>query len=344
MAKTQPIASCCPPSQSGGTVAKRSESGCAETLGGGSNGGKALAENIVFANAGSTEGMVALEGGCFLMGTEDADAWPSDGEGPVREVRIAPFFLDRTAVTNAQFAAFVEAVNYVTEAEVFGWSYVFRSLLRRSQQRKLRNTHTVMGLQWWYAVEGATWKKPEGSGSNIKKRMNHPVIHISWNDAIAYCQWAGKRLPAEAEWEYAARGGLVQKRFPWGDHLTPGGKHRCNIWQGSFPEVNSAADGYIGTAPARSFRPNPWGLYNMSGNVWEWCMDWFSPTWHLNNPRENPHGPESGERKLMKGGSYLCHDSYCNRYRVAARTSNTPDSSTGNCGFRCVRDVQCGVP
>lgn len=339
MSAPPPIARCCPPAQAHMSAAKKSENGCAEALGVGNNGGKGLAKNIPFANTGSTDGMVVLEDDCFLMGTEDADAWPSDGENPIREVKISPFYLDRAAVTNTQFSAFVEAVDYITEAEIFGWSFVFHTLLRRSQQIKLRNTHTVMGLQWWYAVDEATWKKPEGSGSNIKKRMNHPVTHVSWNDAIAYCQWAGKRLPTEAEWEYAARGGLVQKKYPWGDELTPAGKHRCNIWQGSFPEVNSAADGYIGTAPTRSFRPNFWGLYNMSGNVWEWCIDWFSPTWHITGRRENPHGPESGDRKVMKGGSYLCHDSYCNRYRVAARTSNTPDSSTGNCGFRCARDV-----
>jgi len=294
---------------------------------------------LIFANTGSTESMVQLEGAQFLMGTEDDDAWVEDGEGPVRQVTVKPFYLDATSVTNEQYATFIEATHYKTEAEQFTWSYVFHSLLPKSKQRKLKTTHTVMGLQWWYAIEGAYWIKPEGSGSNIKKRMDHPVVHISWNDAIAYARWAGKRLPTEAEWEYAARGGLEQSRFPWGDELTPGGKHRCNIWQGKFPDQDTGEDGYSGTASARSFKPNGYGIHNTSGNVWEWCNDWFSPTWHLTASREYPLGPENGERKIMKGGSFLCHNSYCNRYRVAARTSNTPDSSTDNCGFRCARDV-----
>lgn len=267
------------------------------------------------------------------MGTDDAEGFPEDGEGPVREVQLAPFAIDRHSVTNAQFAEFVEDTGYETEAERFGWSFVFslfvpKKLLHRGIARK------VAGLEWWYAVTNATWFRPEGPGSRIDDRMDHPVVHVSWADANAYCAWAGKRLPTEAEWEYAARGGLVQKRYVWGDELTPDGEHRCNIWQGTFPKINTRDDGYAGTAPATSFEPNGFGLFTMAGNVWEWCADWWSTSFHVNGPRENPIGPPEGTARVMRGGSYLCHHSYCNRYRVAARTSNTPDSSTGNLGFR----------
>jgi len=289
----------------------------------------------------SYDGMIRLEGGPFLMGNEDSDAWVSDGEGPVREVTVAPFWLDVTAVTNAAFAQFVAETGYKTEAERFGWSFVFHTLVPDKIRRKLGRDRRVEGLQWWIAVEGACWSKPEGPGSNVRKRQDHPVIHVSWNDAAAYAAWAGKRLPTEAEWEFAARGGLVGRKFCWGDELTPGGKHMCNIWQGDFPNRDTAEDGYHGTAPARSFKPNGYGFYNMAGNVWEWCADWFSPSWHVParaETRINPKGPPVGESRVMRGGSYLCHDSYCNRYRVGARTANTPDSSTGNLGFRCAAD------
>lgn len=299
-----------------------------------------LQERVLHAAAGSTEGMVLLSGGKFLMGNEDDEAWEADGEGPVREVVLRPFYIAATAVTNAQYAAFVQATGYRTEAERFGWSYVHKSQLAAHLLRKMGEARSVAGLQWWFAVEGASWRKPEGPGSNILKRQEHPVIHVSWNDAMAFARWAGLRLPTEAEWEFAARGGLVQKKYPWGDELTPEGKHRCNIWQGKFPELDTGEDGYKGTAPARSFKANGYGLYNVSGNVWEWCGDWFSLTWHRTDSGENPVGPEQGTHKVMKGGSYLCHKSYCNRYRVGARTANTPDTSTGNCGFRCARDVE----
>ncbi len=298
-----------------------------------------LEERVMVAASGSVEGMARLEGGKFLMGNEDEEAWVADGEGPVREVELRPFYLATTAVTNAQYGDFVRATGYRTEAERFGWSYVHKSQLAGHLLRRLGEARSVAGLQWWYAVEGACWRKPEGPGSNILKRQEHPVIHVSWNDAMAYARWAGLRLPTEAEWEYAARGGLAQKKYPWGDELTPEGKHRCNIWQGRFPELDTGEDGFKGTAPVRSFKPNGYGLYNVSGNVWEWCGDWFSPTWHRMGSRVNPAGPEQGTHKVMKGGSYLCHRSYCNRYRVGARTANTPDTSTGNCGFRCARDV-----
>ncbi len=288
-------------------------------------------------NAGSPSGMRLIPGGEFLLGAEGPECWPDDGEGPVRAVTLQPFYLDACCVTNEQFNDFVNATRYKTDAEKFGWSFVFHLFLERDLLAQV--TERVAGSEWWCKVAGAYWRHPEGPGTNIKKRWSHPVVHVSWADARAYCAWAGKRLPTEAEWEAAARGGLVQKRYAWGDELTPGGKHRCNIWQGTFPTLDTAEDGYSGTAPAKSFPANGYGLYNMAGNVWEWCHDWFSRDFHATGPRTDPVGPPAGERRVVRGGSYLCHHSYCNRYRVAARIGNTPDSSTGNTGFRCARDV-----
>lgn len=290
------------------------------------------------ADAGSKEGMVSLEGGTFRMGAEGEECWEADGEGPIREVTLSPFWIDRTCVTNAAFAEFIDATGYRTEAERFGWSFVFHNQIPKAH-RKHHQFDTVPGLQWWARVEKADWQKPGGPGTNIRKKGDHPVVHVSWNDAQAYAGWRGKRLPNEAEWEFAARGGLVQQRYAWGDELTPEGKHRCNIWQGRFPDDDTGEDGWTGTAPAKSFRANGFGLYNVAGNVWEWCADWFSPDWHLaesDSTRTDPRGPDTGTGRVIRGGSFLCHDSYCNRYRVGARTSNTPDSSTCHQGFRCV--------
>lgn len=288
--------------------------------------------------SGDTKGMVRLDGGRFQMGTDSDEGFPADGEGPVRTVELGAFWMDETAVTNDQFAAFVAETGYITEAERFGWSFVFQHQVPKGGVgTSVRDP--VHGLAWWYRVDGAFWRRPAGPGSTLNKRGGDPVVQVSWHDARAYCDWAGKRLPTEAEWEFAARGGLDQAIYPWGDELTPYGKHRCNIWQGRFPERDTGADGYKGLAPARSFRPNGYGLWNIVGNAWEWCHDWFSPNWHLTAGMTDPAGPEHGERKSIRGGSFLCHESYCNRYRVAARTSNTPDSSTSNITFRCVRDV-----
>ena len=289
-------------------------------------------------SAGSTDGMVLLPGGTFHMGTDDRNGFPADGEGPVRAVTLDAFWMDRCAMTNTAFRRFVEATQYRTEAERFGWSFVFAGDLPHSGTA-VEERDTVPGVDWWKRIHGAAWNMPEGPGSSIADRMEHPVVHVSWNDAAAYAAWAGKRLPTEAEWEYAARGGLHQHIYPWGNELTPGGEHRCNIWQGEFPHRNTAGDGYTSTAPVDSFPPNGYGLYNTTGNVWEWCADWWSPTWHLSAAPHNPVGPPTGTARVMRGGSYLCHASYCNRYRVAARSSNTPDSSTTNTGFRCVRDA-----
>ncbi|QCD59785.1 formylglycine-generating enzyme family protein [Streptomyces hawaiiensis] len=287
------------------------------------------------ARRASGAGMVTLPGGMFRMGNEDAYANPGDGEGPVREVTVPAFRVDEKAVTNARFAAFVKDTEYVTAAERFGWSYVFAGFLAPEQ---VRATRGAASTPWWRGVEGACWRTPEGPGSGVDDRAHHPVVHVTWDDAWAYAAWAGKRLPTEAEWEYAARGGLDQARYPWGDELTPRGQWRCNIWQGDFPVVNTADDGHLGTAPVDAYRPNAYGLFNMVGNVWEWVADRFTAA-HSAAPSTDPRGPAEGDRRVMRGGSYLCHDSYCNRYRVAARTANTPDSSSGNCGFRCAADV-----
>nr|WP_205677328.1 formylglycine-generating enzyme family protein [Aquibacillus halophilus] len=277
--------------------------------------------------------MVYLPGGEFLMGTDDEEGFPSDGEGPVRKIKVNPFYIDSHTVSNEEFNQFVEETGYKTEAENFGWSFVFYKFISPEMKNKVQQ---LSGTPWWFAVEEAYWFQPEGPESNIEERMNHPVIHVSWNDAIAFCNWAGKRLPTEAEWEYAGRGGLEQKKYPWGDELTPNDEQYCNIWQGNFPRENTEEDGFLGTAPVEAFPPNGFGLYNMAGNVWEWCEDWFTnhPDRKMDEKQINNQTP-----KVTRGGSYLCHKSYCNRYRVAARSSNTMDSSTGNMGFRCVMDA-----
>lgn len=281
--------------------------------------------------------MILLPGGPFRMGTDDLEGFPSDGEGPIREVELSPFYIDAHAVSNREFKQFVDATGYITESEQYGWSYVFHLFVSEACAQTV--TRSVQRTPWWWVVEGADWKHPDGPDSSIESRMDHPVVQVSFNDALAYCKWSGKRLPTEAEWEYAARGGLDQKRYPWGDELKPDGQYRCNIWQGKFPTVNTSMDGYAGTAPVDAYLPNGYGLYNIVGNVWEFCADWFSVDYHQSASLQNPQGPPRGQSKVMKGGSYLCHRSYCNRYRVAARSSNTPDSAAGNMGFRCARDA-----
>jgi len=269
------------------------------------------------------------------MGDPFDEGYPADGETPVHRVRLRPFHIDETAVTNAAFAAFVDASGHVTDAERFGSSAVFVHAVAAERRDVLGQ---APGAPWWLEVAGADWRHPEGRRSDVGAQPDHPVVHVSWRDASAYARWAGKRLPTEAEWEYAARGGLRSRRFPWGDELTPGGQWECNIWQGSFPDHNTREDGYLTTAPVRAYRPNGHGLWNAAGNVWEWCADWFASDWYARSPRDDPQGPAEGSRRVMRGGSYLCHDSYCHRYRVAARSANTPDSSSANAGFRCASD------
>jgi sulfatase modifying factor 1 len=280
------------------------------------------------------DAMIPLAGGTFLMGTDNPEGFPRDGEGPVRSIELNPFRVNPHPVTNKRFRQFIDATGYRTDAERFGWSFVFWAHITKSSYPQLV-TDTVAAAPWWCQVPGATWSAPEGPGSDNSTRGDHPVVHVSWNDALAYCQWSGQRLLTEAEWEYAARGGHEQKLYPWGDKLRPGGQHRCNIWQGEFPRHDTGDDGFTGTCPVEAFPPNDFGLFSITGNAWEWCADWFDSEFHKSGPNMNPTGPPEGLEKVMKGGSFLCHKSYCNRYRVAARTSNTPDSSTSNIGFRC---------
>lgn len=333
-----------PPEPSAGRTGAGPDGDAAEPAGAAESGGR---PDVVARSAGEAgwafaiperdpakvrRGMVRVDVGEFTMGGEDPDANPLDGEGPPRRVQLRPFHIDATCVTNVEYARFVRETGHVTEAQREGWSFVFHALVAPGARASVLDAQ-VPGAPWWAAVRGASWRAPFGPGSDIAKLQNHPVTHVSWDDAAAYAAWAGKRLPTEAQWEAAARGGLESARFPWGDELLLRGSHRCNIWQGAFPRENTAADGFAGTAPVKTFKPNGYGLYQTAGNVWEWCADWWTTD---REGAEDPTGPETGSSKVIRGGSYLCHDSYCNRYRVAARTANTPDSSTGHTGFRCV--------
>jgi formylglycine-generating enzyme len=294
---------------------------CAPSADRGGHAGSAPAAVAVSAAGPSTAGMIRIDGGPFLMGSDDALSYPEDREGPVREVTLAAFWIDAHAVSNADFAAFVAETDSVTEAERYGSSFVFGGLLPDD----FPPTQGVASAPWWRLVEQADWAHPEGPQSDLDGRQAHPVVHVSHADAQAFCAWTGKRLPTEAEWERAARGGLVGQPFPWGADLEPGGEHRMNVFQGRFPDQNTAADGWHGTCPVDAFPPNGFGLYNTTGNVWEWCAGDFG-------------APLPGHRPT-RGGSYLCHASYCRRYRVSARQGLPPDSSTGNIGFRCALDV-----
>ena len=271
----------------------------------------------------SLTGMVQIPAGPFSMGTNNALAYPADGEGPKRIVELDEFWIDETAVTNQSFAQFVEATGYITEAELTGWSFVPAFLL--SQQDEQYLVGQSGDTPWWVGVTAANWRQPLGPSSAATDIQSHPVTHISWSDASAFAQWSGKRLPTEAEWEKAARGGLENALYAWGDDLIVDGQHMCNIWQGDFPTFNSAQDGHLGTAPVHSFEPNGYGLYNVCGNVWEWTAD----SWNSS---------DSADNKVIKGGSFMCHDSYCNRYRLSARTSHPKNGFTAHIGFRCVAD------
>ncbi|XP_045385626.1 formylglycine-generating enzyme isoform X1 [Lemur catta] len=278
--------------------------------------------------------MVLIPAGVFTMGTDDPQI-KQDGEAPARRVAIDAFYMDAYEVSNAEFEKFVNSTGYLTEAEKFGDSFVFEGML--SEQVKTDIHQAVAAAPWWLPVKGANWRHPEGPDSTVLHRPDHPVLHVSWNDAVAYCTWAGKRLPTEAEWEYSCRGGLQNRLFPWGNKLHPKGQHYANIWQGEFPVTDTGEDGFQGTAPVDAFPPNGYGLYNIVGNAWEWTSDWWT-VHHSVEETLNPKGPPSGKDRVKKGGSYMCHRSYCYRYRCAARSQNTPDSSASNLGFRCAAD------
>lgn len=267
-----------------------------------------------------------------MLGT-DRPLLQVDGEGPLRAKRVKPFRIDACAVTNARFQKFVEATGYVTEAERLGDSFVFGNLLPSDSP----SGPALPDAPWWRMVQGASWRLVHGPGSENAWKLDHPVVQVTWNDASAFAAWAGGRLPTEAEWEHAARGGLGDVQFPWGDREPDDEAYfPCNIWQGKFPDADLALDGYAGTAPARSYEPNGYGLYCMVGNVWEWTSQPFIVR-SRSKAAAVAHRGKTGY-KLSKGGSFLCHASYCHRYRIAARTGSSPDSSTSHQGFRLVYD------
>ncbi|XP_063707100.1 formylglycine-generating enzyme [Culicoides brevitarsis] len=269
--------------------------------------------------------MSLIPGGEYAIGTT-TPVFESDREHE-RHVSIQNFYLDKHLVTNADFLRFVEATGYETEAEKFGDSFVFKGFLSKTVQ-KTYHDFRVAAAPWWYKINDTNWRHPEGPETGIDAKMDHPVLHVSYRDAQAYCKWRNKRLPSEAEWEVACRGGKSKKLFPWGNKMMPRGEHWMNIWQGDFPEENTADDGFYGTNPVTKFRQNDFDLYDMVGNAWEWTSDLWKER-EKNDPNPN---------RVRKGGSYLCHDSYCYRYRCAARSPNTEDSSSGNLGFRCAKD------
>jgi formylglycine-generating enzyme required for sulfatase activity len=308
-------------------------------------------------------GMAWIPGGEFTMGTDDPQANPA--EKPAHRVRVDGFWIDATEVTNAEFRRFVEATHYVTTAErPVDWEVLKTQVPPGTP--KPPDDQLVSGSlvftppdrpvplddisQWWKWVPGANWRHPEGPGSSIEGKDDHPVVHVSWDDAAAYAKWAGKRLPTEAEWELAARGGLESKTFAWGNEFKPGGKSLANTWQGHFPESNTDADGFLRTSPVKSFPPNGFGLYDMIGNVWEWCADWYRPDAYAlashsgPGPAVNPTGPEQSydpdepfqPKRVTRGGSFLCSENYCSNYRPSARRGTATDSGMSHLGFRCV--------
>lgn len=296
--------------------------------------------------------MVWIPGGSFRMGSEERPH-----EGPIHRVTVEGFWMDATEVTNAQFAEFVRATGYITTAEKTPRLEDFPPEDRPHiplEKLKPGANHFKMTaepvplddpLRWWEYQFGSSWRQPDGPGSSTAGKDNYPVVCVSWFDADAYCKWAGKSLPTEAEWERAARGGMDQQKYPWGDEFRPGGKWMTNIWQGDFPVKDDAGDGFHGPAPVKSYPPNAYGLYDVSGNVWEWTQDWYSETYFAQSPGYNPKNtvPDSGNPqgrpcRVIRGGSWLCNSCYCEAYRAAGRQEASPDTSSNHAGFRCVKD------
>lgn len=312
----------------------------------------------------AADGMRFIPGGTFMMGGDNSQA--SADEYPKHEVKVDPFWMDETEVTNAQFQKFVKATGYITTAEQKpDWEELKKTLppgtpkppdsVLVAASLVFRQTNGPVDLnnynEWWSWMPGADWKHPEGPGSSIKGRENFPVVHVSWYDAMAYCKWAGKRLPTEAEWEFAARGGLQNNIYPWGNEHVNAGRPKTNSWEGKFPYYNENKDGFARVAPVRSFAPNGYGLYDMAGNVWEWCSDWYEANYYktvANTTNSNPKGPAKSfdpddpytPKRSLRGGSFLCNDGYCSGYRVARRMKSSPDSGFEHTGFRCVKDVK----
>jgi len=312
-------------------------------------------------------GMIFIKGGLFQMGADSKCESQcrlggiSQDARPIHSVYVSDFLMDETEVTNEQFQKFVEATGYVTLSErkpskdefpnvedslLVAGSIIFAP---NNDIQNMENPYL-----WWKYEAKTDWKHPEGPNSSIKNKEKYPVVHIAYEDALAYAKWAGKRLPTEAEWEYAARGGMQKSLYPWGNDLTPNGKHQANLYQGEFPKINGdlGLDGWKGVAPVKQYAPNKYGLYDMCGNVWEWCSDWYRPDYYeelasTGMPTINPQGPTSSydprephvKKKVQKGGSYLCNASYCSRYILGTRGTSDIHTSTNHVGFRCVKDI-----
>lgn len=283
--------------------------------------------------------MRVIPAGTYRIGSSTDNGFAEDKEKPQVEITLNEFQIGATPVTNKEFGKFVDATGHVTDAERLGWSFVFGYFLTEEQKAKAQQSGAN---RWWYAVPKACWYQPEGEGSSIHDRMDHPVVQVSRNDAIAFCQWAGCRLPSEAEWEVAAKGGTPFELYPWGDDWQLEDANHCNIWQGAFPTENTAEDGYLNTAPVYYYEPNGYGCYQMIGNVWEWCSNParidLALFQHLTGEQiwlsyQNRDDREYG----IKGGSFLCHQSYCKRYRIAARNGSKGMEATNHLGFRCVK-------